>query len=101
MDLFIHLLNMLRINPCLELSQKDPVEFQIIDNYQVGNSTIIGGILRKGTVSVDQKLRIGPDREGLFRYEQYIYRYRYTYIYIYIFILEKSRSRASRVFGTQ
>ena len=47
---------------------KKPVQFQVHERYLVtGVGLVVGGMLFSGSISIGQKLNLGPDRNGNFR----------------------------------
>jgi len=68
LDLLKKMLNFLPQRNNYDHLKSEPVEFLIDATYSVlGHSTIVSGLLRSGTVKMNDLLAIGPFRDGTYR----------------------------------
>ncbi|MEA2069919.1 MAG: GTP-binding protein [Asgard group archaeon] len=68
LDLLKSFLNILPPNKNWDLYIDKPVEFHIDETFSVtGVGTVVAGTLISGTVSLDEILYLGPDKQGNFR----------------------------------
>lgn len=68
LDLLKKLLNLLPIRINYNIYRDKPVEFLIDSTYKVfGHSTIVSGLLKSGTINIDDVLTIGPFNDMTYR----------------------------------